>query len=79
MPHRFFTQQEILVELTTAAKSRIYFEPKKLWITLEAGSIEKLVYNKSSGKLKLSLGKKQPPLRLFICAVQNLRIWNMIK
>jgi len=52
------TDAEIKVFLTTAAKSKIYFEPKKLWLTLDAGSFKTLVYNKESGKLQITLGKK---------------------
>ena len=44
--------------LTTAAKSKIYFEPKELWLTLDAGSFKKLIYDTSSGEIELVLNEK---------------------
>lgn len=45
----------IKVELTTAAKNRIYIAPRKLWLTLDAGSFEKIIYNKRTGKVEIVL------------------------
>jgi hypothetical protein len=42
----------IKVELTTAAKNRIYIAPRKLWLTLDAGSFEKVFYNKRTGEVE---------------------------
>lgn len=52
------TEKEIRVDLTTAAKSKIYFEPQKLWLTLDAGSFKSLLYNKDSGKIEITLARK---------------------
>jgi hypothetical protein len=45
----------IKVKLTTAAKNRIYIAPRKLWLTLDAGSFEKVIYNKRTGKVEIVL------------------------
>ena len=45
----------IQVKLTTAAKSRIYIAPKKMWLTLDAGRFTQITYNTTSGTLTLSL------------------------
>ena len=50
------TADAIIVELTTAAKNGIYFAPEKLWITMDAGKVEKLVYNKKTDKIEITLG-----------------------
>ncbi len=54
------TEKGNLVEvtLTTAAKSKMYFAPKQLWLTLDAGSFEKLIYNSKTEELTLVLGAK---------------------
>ncbi len=44
------------MELTTAAKSKVFIAPKKLWLTLDAGSFEKVAYNESTGEVTLTLG-----------------------
>ncbi|WP_041801757.1 DUF5695 domain-containing protein [Flagellimonas ruestringensis] len=46
------------VELTTAAKSKVFIAPKKLWLTLDAGSFKKVAYNDKTGELNLTLGSK---------------------
>ncbi len=43
------------MELTTAAKSRVFIAPKKLWLTLDAGSFEKVDYNEKTGAVTLTL------------------------
>ncbi|WP_243641660.1 DUF5695 domain-containing protein [Maribacter algicola] len=43
---------------TTAAKSKIYLTPKKLWMTLDAGSINKITYDTSTEKVTLVLDPK---------------------
>lgn len=49
---------EVEVELTTAAKSKIFIAPKKLWLTLDAGSFEKVTYNDKTGEVTLTLNGK---------------------
>lgn len=49
---------EIVVDLTTAAKNRIYFAPEKLWLTLDAGAFEKIVFNKKTGEFELTFGSR---------------------
>ena len=43
----------VRMELTTAASSRLYLAPKKLWITLDAGSIAEVSYNIKTGEVVL--------------------------
>jgi len=45
------------VQLTTAAKSSIYFSTLGLWITMDAGKIESASLNSSTGEVRLTLGK----------------------
>jgi len=53
------TKGDILeVKLTTAAKSKVYFAPKKLWFTLEAGTIDKVTYNTKTELLEITLNAK---------------------
>ncbi|UOB17846.1 DUF5695 domain-containing protein [Abyssalbus ytuae] len=47
--------KKIKVNLTTAARNRIYFAPEKLWLTLDAGTFKELIYDKSSGEIKIIL------------------------
>lgn len=47
----------IQVSLTTAAQSSVYIAPTGLWITLDAGKIESLSYNVSTGEASLKLQK----------------------
>lgn len=48
----------VTLELTTAAKSRIFIEPKKLWLTLDAGSIKAVSYNTDSKAVVITLNPK---------------------
>ena len=71
---------EIKVTLTTAAKSKIYFEPKELWLTLDAGTFKELIYDKSSGEIELVLNKKtsdSPQAYLRVNKEMNLKYDNM--
>ncbi|MCG6188631.1 hypothetical protein K5G00_14500 [Maribellus maritimus] len=43
------------VELTTAAKSRVFISPLKLWLTLEAGEFESVFYNQNNGEVSFEL------------------------
>lgn len=47
----------VKVDLTTAAKSKMYVAPLKLWLTLDAGKFKSVSYNKTSGKVELVLDK----------------------
>jgi hypothetical protein len=46
------------VDITTAAKSRIYIAPKKMWLTLDAGTFDKVSYNTKTNKVEITLGGK---------------------
>jgi len=48
----------ITVELTTAAKSRVYIAPKKLWLNLDAGTIKAVHYNTKTEEVTLTLNPK---------------------
>lgn len=45
----------ITVEITTAAKSRIFIAPKKLWLTLDAGKFETISYNTKTKEVTITL------------------------
>ncbi|WP_303921350.1 DUF5695 domain-containing protein [Draconibacterium sediminis] len=45
----------VKVALTTAAKSRVYVAPLKMWLTLDAGKFKAFSYNRSNGKVILEL------------------------
>jgi hypothetical protein len=45
------------VRLTTAARSAVYIAPAGLWISLDAGKIESVAYNMSTGEVNLKLEK----------------------
>jgi len=49
------TEGKVKVELTTAAKSRIYISPLKLWLTLDAGQFKSVSLNPETGKVELEL------------------------
>ncbi|SDQ22080.1 DUF5695 domain-containing protein [Flagellimonas zhangzhouensis] len=46
---------EVVMEITTATKSRVFIAPKKLWLTLDAGSFNKVIYNEKTGEVTLTL------------------------
>ncbi|MGS2761488.1 DUF5695 domain-containing protein [Sinomicrobium sp. M5D2P9] len=48
----------IKVELTTAAKNKIYLAPEKLWLTLDAGSFKQVNYDPKSGEVELIINGK---------------------
>lgn len=54
------SQKDGLIEVvpTTAAKSKIYLTSKKLWLTLDAGTFNKMTYNTTTGEVTLVLGPK---------------------
>jgi hypothetical protein len=45
------------VSLTTAARSAVYIAPAGLWISLDAGKIQSVSYNVSTGEVSLKLEK----------------------
>lgn len=49
---------EVTVDITTAAKSRVFIAPKQLWLTLDAGSFEKISYNTETEEIEITLGSK---------------------
>ncbi|WP_308993305.1 DUF5695 domain-containing protein [Mariniflexile litorale] len=46
------------VELTTAAKSKVFIAPKKLWLTLDAGTFKKVTYNTKTDVIEITLNSK---------------------
>lgn len=51
-------ENEVEVEITTAAKSKIFIAPKKLWLTLDAGTFRKVNYNTKTGVISITLNPK---------------------
>jgi len=51
------TAKEDLVEvkITTAAKSKVFIAPKQLWLTLDAGTFEKVIYNTKTDEVEITL------------------------
>ncbi|PKD21791.1 hypothetical protein APR41_02085 [Salegentibacter salinarum] len=49
---------EVEVELTTAAKNKVFIASENLWLTLDAGKIEKVTYNEKNKEVKLQLREK---------------------
>jgi hypothetical protein len=49
---------EIDVEIKTAAKSRVYIAPKQLWLTLDAGTFDKVTFNEDTEKVTITLNSK---------------------
>lgn len=47
----------ITMELTTAAKNRVFIAPVGLWLTLDAGQFKSVSYNEKSGEVKLEFEK----------------------
>ncbi|HYQ57005.1 MAG TPA: DUF5695 domain-containing protein [Draconibacterium sp.] len=47
----------VKVTLTTAAKSRFYLAPLKLWLTLDAGKFKSVSYNKTTEEVTLEIGE----------------------
>lgn len=50
----------IEVQPTTASRAKVYLAPEQVWIQLDAGQVEKLRYNTSTGNLQLLLAKAGP-------------------
>ncbi|GGF82931.1 DUF5695 domain-containing protein [Wenyingzhuangia marina] len=51
-------KEVIEVEVTTAAKSKVYIAPKNLWLTLDSGTFKKIIYNLKTQEVKIILNKK---------------------
>jgi hypothetical protein len=49
---------EITVEPHDASRTRLYLAPAGLWLTLDSGQFERLVWNAKSGKLRIALAPK---------------------
>jgi hypothetical protein len=47
--------KSVSIKLTTAAKSAVFIAPAGLWITMDAGTIDKVSFDESTGKVVLSL------------------------
>ncbi|WP_111309919.1 DUF5695 domain-containing protein [Confluentibacter sediminis] len=53
------TKKDIIeVKITTAAKSKVYIAPKQLWLTLDAGTFEKVTYNTKTDSIEITLNAK---------------------
>lgn len=46
---------EVTMQLTTAAKSKVYIASKQLWLTLDAGQFESVTYNTKTKDLTVTL------------------------
>jgi hypothetical protein len=51
---------EVEVDITTAAKSKVFIAPKKIWLTLDAGTFKKVSYNSKTGSIIIILDAKTP-------------------
>jgi Family of unknown function (DUF5695) len=49
---------EVTVEPKDASRTRFYFAPGALWLTLDSGQFERLVWNEKTGKLRIALAPK---------------------
>ncbi len=49
---------EVEVEITTAAKSKVFIAPKKIGLTLDAGTFKKVSYNTKTGAVTITLDPK---------------------
>jgi len=51
-------ENEVEVKLTTAAKSKVFIAPLNLWLSLDAGKFDKIVYNKVAKTVEVTLQAK---------------------
>lgn len=49
---------EVEVTITTAAKSKVFISPKKIWLTLDAGTFKTVSYNTKTGTVTITLDAK---------------------
>ena len=47
----------VTVDITTAARSRVYVAPAGVWLTLDAGRFSSVSYNTATGTLKMTIEK----------------------
>ncbi|QNL50767.1 hypothetical protein H8S90_04000 [Olivibacter sp. SDN3] len=52
------TEEWITLTPTTAAKSRVFIAPAKLWLTLDAGQFTAIAYHKQSKNVRIKLAEK---------------------
>ncbi|NEW77899.1 MAG: hypothetical protein GZ086_00410 [Gelidibacter sp.] len=53
------TKKDIVeVNITTAAKSKVFISQKQLWLTLDAGTFEKVTYNTKTDEVEITLNSK---------------------
>lgn len=52
------SKNEVSMHLTTAAKNAVFIQPLKLWITLDAGKVETVIYNTKTKEVKLKIAAK---------------------
>ncbi|WP_222439130.1 DUF5695 domain-containing protein [Echinicola salinicaeni] len=48
----------IKVKLTTAAKSKIFIAPAKIWLSLDAGTFREVSYNSKTGRMTITFEEK---------------------
>tara|TARA_R110000868_G_scaffold98706_2_gene271801 strand:+ start:104009 stop:106726 length:2718 start_codon:yes stop_codon:yes gene_type:complete len=48
----------IEVDITTAARSKVFIAPKKMWLTLDAGTFQNVIYNTRTGGVSITLNRK---------------------
>lgn len=46
------------IDITTAAKSKFYLAPEKLWLTLDAGTMQRVSYDTKTGEIQILLQEK---------------------
>jgi hypothetical protein len=51
---------EVIVEPRDAARSRIYLAPAGLWLTLDSGRFDRLVWNGKTGQVRIALAPAGP-------------------
>ncbi len=54
------SDDEVTIRLTTAAKSKVYIAPRRLWLTLDAGTFDSVSYNTKTGQLQVVLDEATP-------------------
>lgn len=63
------------VKLTTAAKSKVFIAPKQLWLTLDAGTFEKVTYNTKTDEIVITLnGKNEFTLNAYLRANKDIKL-----
>ncbi len=52
----------VTTKITTAAQSRVFIAPIGLWITMDAGLIDEVVYNEKTAEVRITLAKAETHL-----------------